>query len=390
MGVNSGLGRCLPVLKDEAALNLRSRSDRGSDETVAFPNTAAFLNPALLKKTVLRSLTRFSAAALFFSLATLRAMAINTGTSVFSRDATPANGSFNLQLFVYAITIGIFVVVGSLGAYAVIKFRARPGDETSEPVQIFGSNQIELSWTIIPILIVVVLFLTTARMIFAIQETHAPTNSIKVTAIGHQFWWEFQYPQYGFTTANELHVPVSDPKEPTPTYLKLSSADVIHSFWIPRLAGKTDMIPARENEMWIDPSKVGMYEGQCSQFCGTEHAKMLLRVYVQPRADFDAWVRNQQQASVSIDQQGKQVFESQACINCHAVKGTIANGRFGPDLTHLMSRDTIASGAATNTPANLRLWIQNPEVFKSGSNMPAMNLTPEQLDQVTAYLETLK
>jgi cytochrome c oxidase subunit 2 len=150
------------------------------------------------------------------------------------------------------------------------------------------------------------------------------------------------------------------------------------------------MIPARENEMWIDPSKVGMYEGQCSQFCGTEHAKMLLRVYVQPRADFDAWVRNQQQASVSIDQQGKQVFESQACINCHAVKGTIANGRFGPDLTHLMSRDTIASGAATNTPANLRLWIQNPEVFKSGSNMPAMNLTPEQLDQVTAYLETLK
>jgi cytochrome c oxidase subunit 2 len=227
-------------------------------------------------------------------------------------------------------------------------------------------------------------------MIFAVQDAPEPANSIKVTAIGHQFWWEFQYPQYGFTTANELHVPVSDPKAPTPTYMKLSSADVIHSFWVPRLAGKTDLIPSRVNEMWIDPSKPGMYEGQCSQFCGTEHAKMLLRVYVQPRADFDEWVKNQQQAAVATEVQGQHVFESQACINCHAVKGTIANGRFGPDLTHLMSRDTIASGAADNTPDNLRRWIENPEVFKSGSNMPAMNLTPDQLTQVTAYLTTLK
>jgi cytochrome c oxidase subunit 2 len=326
-------------------------------------------------------------AAMFFGAS---AYAINQGTSIFSRDATPASGSYSLQLFVYALTTGIFVVVGSLGAYAVIKFRARPGDETSEPVQIFGSNQIELSWTIIPVLIVVVLFLTTARMIFAVQDAPEPANSIKVTAIGHQFWWEFQYPQYGFTTANELHVPLSDPKAPTPTFMKLSSADVIHSFWVPRLAGKTDMIPNRVNEMWFDPSKPGMYEGQCSQFCGTEHAKMLLRVYVQPRADFDAWVKNQQQDAVATDEEGKRVFESQACINCHAVKGTNANGRFGPDLTHLMSRDTIAAGAAENTPDNLRRWIENPEVFKSGSNMPAMNLSPEQLTQVTAYLSTLK
>jgi cytochrome c oxidase subunit 2 len=328
---------------------------------------------ALLTKKRFITGMRVFAALLTALVLSASAFAINNRTSVFSRDATPANGSYNLQLFVYAITTGIFLVVGSLGAYAVIKFRARPGDEKSEPVQIFGSNQIELSWTIIPILIVVVLFLTTARMIFAVQ-----------------FWWEFQYPQYGFTTANELHVPVSDPKAPTPTYMKLSSADVIHSFWVPRLAGKTDLIPSRVNEMWIDPSKPGMYEGQCSQFCGTEHAKMLLRVYVQPRADFDEWVKNQQQAAVATEVQGQHVFESQACINCHAVKGTIANGRFGPDLTHLMSRDTIASGAADNTPDNLRRWIENPEVFKSGSNMPAMNLTPDQLTQVTAYLTTLK
>jgi cytochrome c oxidase subunit 2 len=320
------------------------------------------------------------------------AFAANNGTSIFSNDSTPAKGVYGLSLFVFAITAGIFVVVGTLGAYAVIKFRERPGDETSEPVQIFGSNQIELSWTIIPILIVVVLFLTSARMIFAVQDANEPASSMKVTAIGHQFWWEFQYPAYGFTTANELHVPVSDPKSPTPTFLKLSSADVIHSFWIPRLGGKTDMIPSRVNEMWIDPTKIGMYEGQCSQFCGTEHAKMLLRVYVQSRPDFDAWVKNQQQTAVASAQaeQGRHVFESQACINCHAVRGTIANGRYGPDLTHLMSRDTIAAGAAANTPDNLRRWIQNPEVFKSGSNMPAMNLTPEQLTLVTDYLTTLK
>jgi cytochrome c oxidase subunit 2 len=311
---------------------------------------------------------------------------------MFSRDATPASGVFSLSLFVFAITLGIFLVVGSLGAYAVIKFRAKPGDETSEPVQIFGSNQIETSWTIIPVLIVVVLFLTTARMIFAVQDAPQPASSIKVNMVGHQFWWEFQYPEYGFTTANELHIPVNDPNAPTPTSMKLTSADVVHSFWVPRLSGKVDMIPDRVNTMWVDPTKPGLYLGQCSQYCGTEHAKMLLRVYVDTKEQFAAWVKNQQQSAVEDPKiiEGRHAFESQSCVNCHAVKGTIANGRYGPDLTHLMSRGTIAAGAAENTPENLRRWIQNPEVFKSGSNMPAMNLTDEQLDQVTAYLATLK
>jgi cytochrome c oxidase subunit II len=335
---------------------------------------------------------RISFPAILSLLAISSAHAVNDGTSMFSRDATPASGILSVSMFVFAITTGIFLVVGSLAAYAVVKFRAKPGDETSEPVQIFGSNQIETSWTIIPVLIVVVLFLTTARVIFAVQDAPEPVSSIKVNAIGHQFWWEFQYPQYGFTTANELHIPVNDPAAPTPTFMKLASADVIHSFWVPRLAGKTDLIPNRVNDMWLDPMKTGMYEGQCAQFCGTEHAKMLLRIYVEPRATFDAWVKNEQQAAVQSTDvlAGRHVFESQSCINCHAVKGTVANGRFGPDLTHLMSRDTLAAGAADNSPENLRRWIQNPDVFKSGSLMPAMNLSNEQLDQVTAYLATLK
>jgi len=196
-------------------------------------------------------------------------------------------------------------------------------------------------------------------------------------------------------TANELHVPVSDPKQPTPTFLTLLSADTDHSFWVPRLAGKTDLIPNHPNSMWIDPHETGIYLGQCAQYCGTQHAKMLLRVYVEPRADFDRWAQAQRQpvpANAPLDPsaaEGRRLFETTACINCHVVSGTVANGRFGPDLTHLMSRDTIASGAAPNTPENLRLWIENPDAIKPGSLMPAMNLSREEFDRVNAYLLTL-
>jgi len=191
--------------------------------------------------------------------------------------------------------------------------------------------------------------------------------------------------------ANELHVPVSDPKNPTPTFLTLLSADTDHSFWVPRLNGKTDLIPNKVNHTWIDPQNTGLYLGQCAQYCGTQHGKMLLRVYVESRQQFDQWIQAQSRPAVADPTvaEGRKVFETTACINCHAVAGTVANGRFGPDLTHLMSRDTLASGAVTNTPENLRLWIQNPDTFKPGCLMPAMTLTDHELDLVTAYLLTL-
>ena len=277
-----------------------------------------------------------------------------------------------------------------------MKFRKRADDDGREPPQIYGSNQLELAWTVIPVLVVVVLFLAMARVIHGVQDARRPAGTIEVTVVGHQFWWEYRYPQFGFATANELHVPVSDPKQPTPTFLTLLSADTDHSFWVPRLAGKTDLIPNHPNTMWIDPRETGLYLGQCAQYCGTQHAKMLLRVYVESRADFDHWVETQRQSVAASAPQdasaaeGRRVFETTACINCHAVKGTVANGRFGPDLTHLMSRDTLASGAAPNTPENLRLWIQNPDAIKPGSLMPAMNLTDQEFDQLTAYLLTLR
>ena len=316
----------------------------------------------------------------------------NPVPSIFRPHSTPADSIYHLSSFVLAITALIFVIVFTLLTYVVIKFRNRLADAEREPAQVYGSTQIELAWTIIPILIVVVLFLATARVIHAIQDAPKPATAVEVTVIGHQFWWEFRYPALGIVTANELHVPVSDPAHPTPTFLKLLSADTDHSFWVPQLAGKTDLIPNRVNEMWIDPHQAGIYLGQCAQYCGTQHAKMLLQVSVDTPEVFEAWVRAQKQSANQDEKEtaGRRVFETTACINCHEVGGTAATGRFGPDLTHLMSRGTIASGAAENTPENLRLWIQNPDAIKPGSLMPAMQLSGGDLDALVRYLETLR
>jgi cytochrome c oxidase subunit 2 len=312
-------------------------------------------------------------------------------TNIFAPVSTPAQSILQLSQFVLAITAAIFLVVFSLLAYAVVKFRRRSANDEREPVQVYGSNQVELAWTVIPILIVVVLFLTTVRVIGGIQKAERPSNAIEVTVIGHQFWWEYRYPSFGVVTANELHIPVSDPAHPRPTFLALLSADTDHSFWVPRLAGKMDLIPNHPNSMWIDPRETGLFLGQCAQYCGTQHAKMLLRVYVQTEEDFARWIQEQKRpAQVGDVSEGRSVFERTACINCHAVGGTAAVGRFGPDLTHLMSRDTIASGAVPNTPDNLRRWIQDPDILKPGSKMPAMGLSDSELTALTAYLESLR
>jgi cytochrome c oxidase subunit II len=288
--------------------------------------------------------------------------------------------------------VGVFAVVFGLLVHVLVRFGRGAKDPNREPAQVYGSTQIELAWTVIPVLIVLVLFLATARVIHAIQDARRPESAIAVTAIGHQFWWEFRYPKYGVVTANELHIPVSTPSHPTPTFVKLLSADTDHSFWVPQLAGKTDLIPNRTNELWMDPRSTGVYLGQCAQYCGTQHAKMLLRVTVETQTEFEDWIRQQQRPADSADTElaGRRVFESTACVNCHAVAGTSAKGQFGPDLTHLMSRSTIASGAAANTTENLRLWIQNPDAIKPGSLMPAMKLNDSDLDALVRYLRTLE
>jgi cytochrome c oxidase subunit 2 len=211
-------------------------------------------------------------------------------------------------------------------------------------------------------------------------------------AVGHQFWWEYRYPSLKVVTANELHVPVSYPAHPTPTFLTLLSADTDHSFWVPRLAGKTDLIPNHPNSMWVDPHETGLFLGQCAQYCGTQHAMMLLRVYVDSREDFDRWIREQSQPAHinSTASEGQRIFEKTACVNCHTIAGTAAKGTYGPDLTHLMSRQTIASGAAKNTVRNLSAWIYNPDSMKPGCKMPSMGLSTQQSAAVAEYLATLR
>src|SRR5277367_2318960 len=261
-----------------------------------------------------------------------RTVVDNPVPSIFDPHSANADTLYRLGNFVLSITGLIFVVVVTLLIYVVVRFRSRPADDGREPAQVYGSTQIELAWTVIPILIVVVLFLATARVIHAIQDAPIPPDAMEVTVIGHQFWWEYRYPRLGVVTANELHIPVSDPAHPRPTFFKLMSADTDHSFWIPQLGGKTDLIPNRVNETWFAPQQTGTFVGQCAQYCGTQHAKMLLRVSVDSPEDFDAWVRAQKQPAIQDEKVavGRHVFESTACVNCHQFGGTNGTGRFGP------------------------------------------------------------
>jgi len=316
---------------------------------------------------------------------------LTSPTNIFAPVSTAASSIFGLSIFVLLTVGAIFIGVFSLLTYAVVRFRKRSGADNSEPVQIYGSTRVELAWTVIPILAVVALFLAAARVIALVQEPLPTPGALEVIVTGHQYWWEYRYPQLNIVTANELHLPVSDAIHPRATFLKLLSADTDHSFWVPRLGGKTDLIANHPNQMWIDPHETGLFLGQCAQYCGTQHAKMLLRVYVQSPEEFERWVHDQQQTSMGdAPSRGQHVFESTACVNCHTISGTSARGRFGPDLTHLMSRQTIAAGAAPNTPEQLRLWIQKPDAIKPGSKMPAMGLSDADVADIAAYLETLR
>lgn len=313
-------------------------------------------------------------------------------TDIFEPRGTPAAKIHDLANFTNIICAAIFLVVGSLLTFTIVRFRRRPNDDNQEPPQVYGSNQIETAWTVIPLLIVFVLLGVTARIVADVQDATLPRSALKATVIGHQWWWELNYPGLGFSTANELNIPAVDSSRSNPTFLTLESADVVHSFWAPQLAGKTDVIPNRRNQMWIDPSTPGTYLGNCAEYCGTQHANMMLRVVVRSKDDFAKWVSGQQQPAAQDPQaqEARDVFLSLSCVNCHTVRGTSAQGKFGPDLTHLMSRETIASGMLTNDQQHLRAWIKDPQELKPGNLMPNMQLTSKELDHVVSYLLTLK
>jgi cytochrome c oxidase subunit 2 len=329
--------------------------------------------------------------------------------SIFDPVSPPAEWIRSLSVLVLAITGFIFIVVEGILIYSIVRFRRRPGADAtgpaeSEPPQVYGSKPIEIAWTAAPALVVFVLVLVSARTLWDVNRPpplpHSGDNTLFVTVIGRQWWWEYTYDHYngrelGFTTANELHVPASDPGEDgvkRPVFLTLKSADVCHSFWVPRLAGKTDLIPGRVNSMWFQTDKPGLYVGQCAEYCGTQHANMLLRVVVQSPADFERWLENEQKPAVedATARDGRTAFLAQSCVNCHRVRGTPAQGRYAPDLTHLRARETLASGMVKNTPEYLRRWVVDPQQIKPGCLMPAFGLSDREFDDIVRYLWTLR
>ena len=311
--------------------------------------------------------------------------------NIFKPFATPAQSEHDIAILTLAITAAIFVVVGGLIVFTIWRFRRKPSDDVhQEPAQVYGSNQIEVAWTVIPILIAFILIGVSARVIAGVQNAGQTPSTLHVKIVGHQWWWEVQYPDYGIVTANEIHVPTAaDGKRVT--YLELTSVDVIHSFWIPQLSGKTDLIPNRMNYMWIDPKEPGIFLGNCAEYCGTQHANMLLRVIAQTPQEFKNWTVEQQKPAATATQvsEARTVFEGLSCVSCHMVKGTSAVGKFGPDLTHLMSRQTIGSGVLDNNAQNIRTWVNDPQDPKPGCLMPSLKLTTKELDQVVTYLQSL-
>jgi cytochrome c oxidase subunit II len=223
-----------------------------------------------------------------------------------------------------------------------------------------------------------------------------PADALKVRIVGHQWWWEVDYPDLGIITANEIHIPLSDrdPAKATPTHLTLQSADVIHSFWVPQLAGKTDVVPNKNNESWVDPFETGVYFGNCAEYCGTQHANMLLRVIVHTPEGFQKWVAQQKAPPAPLttpeEIEGHRIFFANSCVNCHKVSDSTAVGVFGPDLSKLMMRQTIGAGVAPLNRENLRSWVHDPQILKPGSYMPDMQLKEKEIDALVAYLETLR
>lgn len=321
--------------------------------------------------------------------------------SIFDPVSPPAESIHLLAILVLSITAGIFLLVECVLMYSLFRFRRGATPPSTEPPQVYGSKPIEIAWTAAPTLIVFVLVLVTARTLWQVEaKPPAPRpndDTLFVTVVGRQWWWEYRYDYYNgdkldFITANELHVPAGEDGRPRPVRLTLQSADVCHSFWVPRLAGKTDLIPGRTNHTWFQTSQTGVFFGQCAEYCGTQHAHMLLRVVVDAPEDFQRWLEDERKPAVNDPavSDGRKAFLRNSCINCHTVRGTSARGTDGPDLTHLMSRKTLASGMIPNNADNLRAWVGDPQKIKPGCLMPNFKLSEQDLDLVVRYLQTLR
>lgn len=309
---------------------------------------------------------------------------------VMDPSSPDASAIYQLFMLVCLICLVIFVAVVSFICASLFRFRAAGGEI---PAQDFGSHRMEVLWTVPPVLIVAGLAVLAVRLIVSMSSfpTHviSGASDADLVVVGHQWWWEVRYPQSHAVTANEIHIPVG-----RKLCVRVDSADVIHSFWIPELAPKIDMVPGHPNFVWLRADRAGTYEGACSEFCGDQHAWMRFIVVAENQNDYGAWLARQAQpASVAVGSlavAGEKLFLTQTCASCHAVGGSGAVANAAPDLTHLRYRRLLAAGVIANTPANLEDWLRDPERVKPGCKMPNFNLSQDQIAQLTAYLEGTK
>ena len=288
-----------------------------------------------------------------------------------------------LSFQIFAILAVVLVTVWGLLTFVIIKYRRRPESEVSKTR---GNLKIEIVWTLIPAIIVTVLFVLTVQ---ATRQIDLPDRGAQFTAVGHRWWWEFDFSEQGFKTANEVYVAAA-----RITSIDVESVDVIHSFWVPQMGGKVDMIPGRVNHIRFVPLKEGEYLGECSEFCGEQHGKMRFLFVVVSAEEYSAWVHDQaepaEQPTGAEAVAGGKLIQTIACGSCHTIRGTPSKGTFGPDLTHFGSRRGIAAYTLPNTPENLLAWLQDPQAIKPACTMPTVPLPLREQQQLVAYLEELK
>jgi cytochrome c oxidase subunit 2 len=280
------------------------------------------------------------------------------------------------------ISVVVFAAVAGLMAAAIVR-RRRRGLEVDASEPRWGDPFVVIAGVVVPAVILTSVLVVSSRDMVAI--TGAGDSEMTIEVVGHMWWWEVRYPD-GVETANEIHIPVGQTVR-----FEVSSVDVIHSFWVPELAPKIDMIPGRTNVLDVEAERPGTYRGQCAEYCGLQHANMALFVVAEPPAEFALWLRNESLPAVSSPEAagGLRLFLDSSCVGCHTIRGTDASGTLGPDLTHVASRRTLAAGTITNTDQNLATWISDPQSIKPGAVMPPTELSPQELSAVVDYLRSL-
>ncbi len=337
----------------------------------------------------------------------LRAVALSVAVALTGCASAPSalspvssNAQQISDLFwpILIIASAVFLIVEGLLLYAVVRYRSKQRDRL--PNQITGNRRLEVAWTLVPAVILAAVYIMSLQTLGSVASQPVtpttaasatgdpPNQPLHVRVIGHQWWWEFDYPDLHITTANELHVPVGVDVD-----LAVESIDVIHSFWVPQLGGKVDAIPGHTNHTWVHVLSAGTYHGQCAEFCGIEHALMRFNVVAEPPDQFDAWIKQQQAPVPSLAGDaaaGEQMFLTGPCIGCHTIDNTTAQGKVGPNLTHFASRSIFAGGVLPNTPEDVSRWLTDPQAVKPGTVMPNLHLGTEKVAALVAYLESLK